>query len=107
MFLDLLSSYINDRCQAVIHENYFSDYKNVNIGIPQGSVLGPLLFILYVNDIADYINSKKITLYADDLAYVNYNLNNRGLTDDINSDLCNLDRWLKNNRLCLNYGKTV
>ena len=63
--LSWFSSYLCDRTQAVCINSTLSDVRNIDIGIPQGSILGPLLFIAYVNSLSDCINCKCV-MYADD-----------------------------------------
>ena len=59
-------SYLCNRLQRVRVGSKLSKYKTINIGIPQGSILGPLLFLLYINDMPNISNSLKFTLFADD-----------------------------------------
>lgn len=66
--LCLIKSYLEDRKQYVQFNNTTSDLKTTNIGIPQGSILGPLLFIIYVNDIVTHFPELNVILYADDTA---------------------------------------
>lgn len=60
-----IEAFLGNRTQAVVLENQYSDKVDVNSGVPQGSVLGPVLFLIFINDIADNIQSK-IRLFADD-----------------------------------------
>ena len=65
---NVLENFLSGRCQQVVLPNGTSDSKLVTSGIPQGSILGPLLFLLYINDIADYFtNNVCIKLFADDI----------------------------------------
>jgi hypothetical protein len=73
---NLFKSYLNDRYQRVIikntnSRNYLSDCVKVKLGVPQGSILGPLLFLIYINDLPCLINSfSKPTLFADDTSLI-------------------------------------
>ena len=60
------TSYLNSRKQYTYIENHCSDVADVCYGVPQGSVLGPLLFLIYVNDICEAVSNCKVKLYADD-----------------------------------------
>ena len=63
--LSWFKDYLNNRKQCVTIANHISDIKSITSGVPQGSVLGPLLFLIYINDIADSLSSI-CNLYADD-----------------------------------------
>ena len=72
--LDWFKSYLSDRHQRVINNGKLSELKLVKAGIPQGSVLGPFLFILFANDIGNFIDVGQINCYADDaVVYVSAN----------------------------------
>ncbi|XP_052856050.1 probable RNA-directed DNA polymerase from transposon BS isoform X11 [Drosophila gunungcola] len=72
----LVSSYLQNRRQSVVLSSVSSSYENVNRGVPQGSVLGPLLFTLYVNDLPNALSECNVHLYADDVQmYVSRPLN--------------------------------
>jgi hypothetical protein len=99
---DLIKSYLLDRYQRVIIESYlirfYSKWEPVTIGVPQGSILGPLLFLLYVNDLPNAISDlSNPTLYADDTSL---------LINDINTVLAKLSTWFHSNLLLLNLEKT-
>ena len=72
-----------------------SNLMNIDIGVPQGSVLGPLLFILYVNDIVNSSKLLKFSLFADDTAVVFPHTNISQLISTVNSELCILNNWFK------------
>ncbi len=83
-----------------------SDFLTVSYGVPQGSILGPSLFTLYVNDLPLHVKQCKITLYADDtlLLFAHKDLN--VIKQVLESDLANATFWLKENKLHLNVSKT-
>ena len=68
--LDLLKSYLANRYQKVKINNDQSNYKEINMGVPQGTILGPVLFILYINDLLNVIPIESILSYADDTAII-------------------------------------
>jgi len=99
-------SYLNDRRHVTVINGVRSNERQTICGIPQGSILGPLLFILYINDLPNNVFNVKVSMYADDTALY-YNSND---IDDIvvkmNSDLENIRKWLARNKLSLNVKKT-
>ena len=102
-----IQSFLKDRSQFVIIGQSCSSRRNVPSGVIQGSVLGPLLFLLYINDITDCIKSGRPFLFADDLKIV-YSTS-RCSTIDINTliqqDLDNIDQWCKTWKMKLNSTK--
>ena len=66
-FLGWINSFLSDRKQRVLVNNCYSEWSKVISSIPQGSVLGPILFLLYINDIVDFVYRCTIKLFADDL----------------------------------------
>ncbi|PJE77770.1 hypothetical protein CI610_03303 [invertebrate metagenome] len=86
-------NYLSDRIQRVSTEGYHSQFKVVNAGVPQGSVLGPLLFLLYINDITDNV-STNIKLFADDTSlYVIIDDNPAQAAQALADDLSNIGEW--------------
>jgi hypothetical protein len=74
----IMESYLQNRYQRVVINNYSSTWKEVQHGIPQGSVLGPLLFLIYINDLSKSISDKSIPiLFADDTSFIITNHDNR------------------------------
>ena len=89
-----------------LKQNLPSDERSIDYGVPQGSTLGPVLFLLYINDLEFACRYSKILLFADD---TNLFLTGSSLEDmirEINCDLMFISRWLVSNRLTLNLGKT-
>ena len=109
--LDLLRNYLVKRKQYVQIGEVKSDITYLSTGVPQGSILGPLLFIIYINDIAKCSNLLHTIIYADDTTLVGnistFELRNgRTLDENINFELLKLTDWLKVNKLSLNANKT-
>ena len=96
---DWFSSYLKNRMQTTQVGHHISDKAAVSSGVPQGSVLGPLLFSIYVNDINGCSNKFRFYLFADDanILYADKNLKN--LETIINIELQNLYNWLTANKL--------
>jgi retron-type reverse transcriptase len=101
--LNWLENYLNDRYQTTKVANTMSQKIKINYGVPQGSVLGPLLFILYINDIDKYICNSFINLYVV-LSVSGTNFEQ--VVDIINNELNVLNNWLKFKSLKLNATKT-
>lgn len=100
-----LISYLTNRTQYVEFENTKSSVCNVNCGVPQGSILGPLLYLIYVNDIANASNDMLLSFADDTTLIVNHN-NINTLFVNANIEVQNLYNWFCANRLSLNANKT-
>ena len=98
--LQLLSSYLEDRSQRTVINNIYSEYLPINSGVPQGSVLGPLLFLVFINDLPDVLETSIAYLFADDTK-----INN---TDPalLQNDLLRLHQWSLENKMQFNFSKT-
>jgi hypothetical protein len=83
-----------------------SDTKEIKYGVPQGSVLGPLLFLIYINDIANSIAYSEPYIFADDTALVYSDHSLKSIKKRINIDLKLLVHWLNANKIALNVSKT-
>ena len=66
-YQEILQNYLSDRHQRTLLNNVLSDQKTVPYGVPQGSILGPTLFLLYINDVVNNIENCSCYLYADDM----------------------------------------
>ena len=103
---DWIKNYLTNRKQFVAYNNSHSQLGDVTIWVPQGSILGPLLFLLYVNDI--YAISKQMSCiqFADDTTLLASGNNLTDLTCVVNTELRNINQWINLNKLSLNIAKT-
>jgi len=106
--IKLIASYLSKRMQMVCSGNNSSEFIQLFKGVPQGSVLGPLLFSIYINDLPNFIQTSSLHMYADDVQlYKNCGRNSmQQCAIDINSDLNAVSNWAKQNGLCLNPAKS-
>ena len=104
--IDWVNSYLTNRKQRVYANDTYSQYEDITQGVPQGSVLGPLFYIVYANDIAKVVKNCKVALYADDTilytSHSNFDVSVKNLQDDINS----LTHWCTTNGIKANTDKT-
>ena len=104
--LKWFESYLTNRKQYVFYNGVSSDIKNVTCGVPQGSVLGPLLFLLYINDLPNISDKLTFFLFADDTNIYYESTDLEELEKTVNEELKKLSLWLNINRLALNVAKT-
>ena len=100
------SSYLQGRTQTTQIASYISARNDITCGVPQGSVLGPLLFLIYINDIQECSEKLKFFLFADDTSILYADKNLRSLELIVNQELCKLYDWLTANKLTLNIKKS-
>ena len=101
-----IKSYLTNRKQFVNICDASSEILDTKMGVPQGSTLGPLLFILYINDMSNTLDSLNIVHFADDSTiHTSFN-KNIDISPQINNKLLCINRWLQANKLHLNVGKT-
>lgn len=103
---DLIESFLTNRTQYVSLNNTNSSPMNIEFGTPQGSTLGPVLFILYLNDITKLKLHGKIILFADDAALIYSACDVIELNQQMNEDVATLSHWFESNKLTLNRKKT-
>ena len=99
-------SYLKDRYQYVCYDGINSSYGKISCGVPQGSILGPLLFLIYINDLASICNQLFPVMYADDSNLFAEGSDIIELQNIMNRELVKVSRWLRLNKLSLNIDKT-
>lgn len=104
---NLIKSYLANRRSLVKIADDYSDENEIKYGVPQGSVLGPLLFLIYVNDISDCVNKTLIYLFADDTIMISINYNYSEMISNLQKDFDMLNGWLMENELYISEDKTV
>ena len=104
--LEWFKSYLGQRKQYINYNGHDSERVDIDIGVPQGSVLGPLLFLIYINDLPDCLTSSDSTLFADDTTIYGHNMNTKDLFDSMTHELQRLMDWFNANKLSLNLTKT-
>ena len=110
---ELLRSYLSDRFQRVLINNSFSnnttffEWVKIKHGVPQGSKLGPLFFLLYIKDLLNVIaDLLKTVLFADDTSMIIANPSPSKFKEDINNIVDKINDWFRGNSLPLNFDKT-
>jgi hypothetical protein len=104
---NILKSYLNNRKAIVQIDNKNSQLVNTKWGVPQGSVLGPLLFLIYTNNITEEITKTTIYLFADDTILISINRNYEDMMVNLQNDFNILNDWFINNELFLSEEKTI
>ncbi len=101
-----LESYLYGRTQVTSVNNCYSKPGIVECGVPQGSILGPLLFILYVNSLPSVLQESSVYLYADDTAIAVSGNNSDDIVNNLKDELTKANNWLCEHKLSLNLSKT-
>ena len=104
-FTEWFKSYLGGRQQIVLANDVSSEPMNVKCGVPQGSILGPLLFLCYVNDMPISVTCK-LLLYADDSALMIAGSDPKIIAETLSNELNSCRQWLVDNKLSLHVGKT-
>lgn len=105
--LSWLKNYLTNRQQYISYASTTSSHSSITSGIPQGSVLGPLLYSIYVNDLQKCITRCQVLQFADDTTIYCTGSNLTSMADDINFDLDKLFHYFTSNKLALSSAKTV
>ena len=106
MTIKWFSSYLIDRKQKVSISNKLSTEERVLNGVPKGSILGPLMFLLFINDLPLYTDNVKTDLYADDTTLHENDKSISNIKKQLQIALNNLQEWCKNNGMVLITTKT-
>ena len=101
----MFASFLTNRYQYAFLENHQSNLKKNNYGVPQGSVLGPLLFNIYINDFSTSV-SYTPRLFADDACLIVEDKNINDLHKKITTEITSVDKWMIANKLTLNLSKS-
>ena len=104
--LNWYSSYLLSRSQRVSVNNVLSQHKSILYGVPQGSILGPLMFLMFINDLPLYTNDVTTDMNADDTTLFDINFSKEVIQANLQETLKNLDIWCKHNGMVLNSSKT-
>jgi hypothetical protein len=109
-FYNLVKSYLDGRYQNVIlsqNNGIESTWEKIKLGVPQGSTVGPIFFLIYTNDLPNLASiGTKILLYADDTSIIVTSPNLENFETKINNIFGDINNWFKLNQLILNYNKT-
>lgn len=104
--ISLLSNYLTNRKQFVVYDNIHSDQQIIRTGVPQGSILGPLLFLIFINDISESSSLFNFICYADDTTLISTFEKFKNANVSLNTEIGKVSDWLTVNKLILNVNKT-
>ena len=104
--LQWFNSYLKNRSQIVQINNIKSSIEHIKYGVPPGSILGPLIFILFINDIVFEVEYSKLYMYEDDSTLCCYDINVENLNTKLQHGLNKIDTWCLNNKMVINIAKS-
>ena len=104
--VDWVKSYLSERLQFIQFNQTSSSKRQIHCGVPQGSILGPLLFILYINDLPFASSLTESLLFADDTGIFYSHRDQDDLISVLNEELIKIDSWMRSNKLSVNIKKT-
>ncbi|CAB4037464.1 Hypothetical predicted protein, partial [Paramuricea clavata] len=99
--LKWFKSYLNDRYQVVKIASSLSNPALIKSGVPQGSILGPILFLIFINDLPSYVGSSKPFLFVDDSTLISSGSDLHELSVSLKSDMTSVSRWTNHNKMSL------
>ena len=103
--IEWFKSYLNKRVFFVNLENVFSEKGELSYGVPQGSILGPLLFLIYINDIPQALSKCNVYLYADDTSLLFMDKDIGKIEKVLNEEFASLCEWFVDNKLSIHFGE--
>jgi hypothetical protein len=103
--LKWFTDYLSNRQQVVIYDNYRSDNYPVSYGVPQGSILGPLLFLIYIDDLSKVLKHSNVIMYADDTVLYFSHEDFKDIEAALSEDMDAVAQWLQRNLLVINLKK--
>ena len=101
----MFTDYLFNRKAIVQYGQEQSETLRLLSGVPQSSILGPLLFLIVINDLTDIIENSKVMKYADDTVLCIFGKDSNNINETLNSDLSRLDKWFAENELIMNLSK--
>ena len=103
---EFIRNYLSSRRQYTLINSTHSSTQNIQYGVPQGSILGPLLFLIYINDIQHSTTKTELRLFADDTALFMHNKDLDILTHEITHEMELVKKWFISNKLALSLNKS-
>ena len=103
--LNWIANYLSNRYQYVHYDGVESDREPVQCGVPQGSILGPLLFVLQIDNLVKSVKNCSIQMYVDDTVIYTSDSDISAIEQTLTSEMNNISRWLYKNRLIINLKK--
>ena len=103
---NLIRSYLSNRKQCMFVNGTYSDNMDISTGVPQGSVLGPLFFLIYINDVQNAVPDISLRLFADDTSIFLHHSTCANLIEEAKTIIIKLSNWFDSNKLTLHLGKT-
>ena len=102
----LFTNYLSNRKQTVLYNGQLSDIKTLRTGVPQGSTLGPLLFLLYINDLPNILSKSLNLMFADDTVLCHCHSSFEMLLRELQTDIDSVFKWCQQNYITLNITKS-